>query len=1121
MLLYLLLLVFPFADKMYNACELSNITYQTSSCNDEGKYTVFFDLDHANTGDSFNIISENNILGTFAYSDLPVSVGNMPGNGQNRTFHFQDIDHPNCTASKTIEAPDCGLPGACTLSGLQLYQLDCNDNNQFKVKISFNYEDAGQSFKLYINGAYQGTYDYADLPVTTGWLDGLVNDDYHFLIQDAEHNACSVSGNISGPYCGNAGSCLISEISGQFSDCDDNGNYQITVDFNSEDTGSEFKLFFDNNYVGNYAYSELPVTVPDIPGDGIGHFIKIQDITNPDCYAYYQFMGQDCGNSNSCFISNVTHQASDCNDEGLFDLVLDFDHINTGTSFKLFKNDDLAGVYEYDQLPLTLTGLEGNGNPVVFAIKDTEHPNCFVYYTVLAPQCGQPDECDISNITYEATDCDDEGYYGIYIDFDHVNTGSEFKLFFDNDYLGVYSYDDLPVLIPGIAGNGWGHVVKVQDTGHPDCFEYLQFGGQDCGGGPCILGNLSLIPLECDDDNQFKVKINLSHYHTSAHFEVSVNGETYGPFSYADLPVIVGPFDGNTDGIYEFIITDLEHPDCNVTGFLSGPHCQNNAECDIYDITYQLSDCDSSGNYSVWLDFQHENTGSAFHLYFDNLLVGTYNYDQLPLEIPNIEGNGWGHVIKVIDADHSGCFEYLQFGGKDCNAGGCSMSNLDVLQLECDENGQFNVKIKFQHHNTSSHFTIHGNGNDYGTFSYDDLPVVLGPFDGSVNNIYEFVVKDLQNPDCNIAGFITGPYCNDDDCHLSHMAYNHGACDSSGHYSIYLSCSYVNASDSFRLYFDGNLVGKFAYADMPVEVSGILGDGSHHAYKMIDSGNDNCRVAAEFPGPDCIAGDECNIGNVTALPSNCDNSGQFYVELDFDHVHVSDSFKVYGNGNNYGTFSYGDLPVVLGPFDGNVNNIYEFAVKDQLDGGCHNSTFITPPYCQNGFPNPVTQLTISNFGCIDENRYYADVSINLEGVDNIPVKIFEENKLIGEFMSYSFPRQLTFDNQNLPRLKAASSDDPGNFAIAAYEHPDCILDASEPGTASIRYYPNPVTSVLNIDWPEQSYTYRISNVAGQVVASGKASGKSAISTEAFPHGIYFIQLNNGKVTGTKHFIRLY
>jgi|GEM_PF-1981661 len=1121
MLFYLFLLVFPFADKMHNGCELGNITYQTSPCNDQGNYTIYFDLDHVNTGDSFTIISENNILGTFAYSDLPVSVGNIAGNGQDHTFHFQDIDNPNCTASKTVEgidcngnnacqigdfthqagacndqglfdlvldfnhqntnnsfkvydgnvllgvfeysqlpvtltglagngsphvllikdeqnsdcfnyytivAPDCGLPGDCALSGLQLYQLDCNDNNQFKVKINFNYQNTGQSFKLYINGTYQGTYDYVDLPVTTGWLDGLVNDDYHFLIQDAELNSCSVFGNISGPY---------------------------------------------------------------------------------------------CGNTNSCFISDVTYQSGDCNDQGLFDLVLNFDHTNTGPSFKLFKNDDLVGVYEYDQLPLTLTGLEGDGAPLVFTIKDTEHPNCFIYHTVLAPQCGQPNECDISNITYETTDCDEEGYYDIYIDFDHVNTGTEFKLFFDNDYLGVYPYDDLPVLIPGIVGNGWGHVVKVQDTGNPDCFEYLQFGGQDCDGGPCILGGLSLIPLECDGDNHFNVKINLSHHNTSDHFEVAVNGEAYGPFSYGDLPVIVGPFDGNTDGVYEFIITDSEHPDCNVSGFLNGPYCENNNACDIFDITYQLSDCDSSGNYSVLLDFQHENTGPAFHLYFDNLQVGTFHYDQLPLEIPNIEGNGWGHVIKVIDADHSGCFEYLQFGGKDCNTGGCSMSNLDIIPLECDENGQFNVKIKFLYQNTSSHFTIYGNGHNYGTFSYDDLPVILGPFDGDVNNIYEFIVKDLQNPDCTIGGFIMGPYCNDDDCHLSHMTYNHGACDSSGQYSIYLSCSYVNASDSFRLYFDGSLVGEFAYADMPVEVTGILGDGSHHAYKMIDSGNDNCRVAAEFPGPDCIGGDECNITNVTVLPSNCDNSGQFYVELNFDHIHVSDSFKVYGNGYNYGTFSYGDLPVILGPFDGNVNNIYEFAVKDLLDGDCHNSTFITPPYCQNGFANPVTQLAIFNFVCIDENRYYADVSINLEGIDNIPVKIFEENKLIGEFMSYSFPRQLTFDNENLPWLKAASSDHAGNFAIAVYEHPDCILGTSAPEAASIRCYPNPVTSVLNIDWPEQSYTYRISNVAGQIVASGKGTGKSAVPTEVFPPGIYFVQLNSGKITGTKHFIRLY
>ena len=104
-----------------------------------------------------------------------------------------------------------------------------------------------------------------------------------------------------------------------------------------------------------------------------------------------------------------------------------------------------------------------------------------------------------------------------------------------------------------------------------------------------------------------------------------------------------------------------------------------------------------------------------------------------------------------------------------------------ITKLECNANNQFNVKINFDYVNTSGLFTVQGNGNQYGTFSYDNLPIILGPFNGNSNGEYEFVVKDAENPNCNIDGFITGPYCeNNNECHLYDVAYNLSDCDNNG-----------------------------------------------------------------------------------------------------------------------------------------------------------------------------------------------------------------------------------------------------------------------------------------------------------------------------------------------------
>jgi hypothetical protein len=39
------------------------------------------------------------------------------------------------------------------------------------------------------------------------------------------------------------------------------------------------------------------------------------------------------------------------------------------------------------------------------------------------------------------------------------------------------------------------------------------------------------------------------------------------------------------------------------------------------------------------------------------------------------------------------------------------------------------------------------NGNDYGVFNYDNVPIQLGPFESNATN-YEFVVSDVAHLDC-------------------------------------------------------------------------------------------------------------------------------------------------------------------------------------------------------------------------------------------------------------------------------------------------------------------------------------------------------------------------------------
>jgi hypothetical protein len=73
---------------------------------------------------------------------------------------------------------------------------------------------------------------------------------------------------------------------------------------------------------------------------------------------------------------------------------------------------------------------------------------------------------------------------------------------------------------------------------------------------------------------------------------------------------------------------------------------------------------------------------------------------------------------------------------------------LEYAVSECDSAGNFYFNLNFDFSNTGSDgFNVTGNGNNYGNFSYENLPVQIGPFP-SDDTPYEFHISDVSQPDC-------------------------------------------------------------------------------------------------------------------------------------------------------------------------------------------------------------------------------------------------------------------------------------------------------------------------------------------------------------------------------------
>ncbi|HRG43009.1 MAG TPA: T9SS type A sorting domain-containing protein, partial [Saprospiraceae bacterium] len=465
------------------------------------------------------------------------------------------------------------------------------------------------------------------------------------------------------------------------------------------------------------------------------------------------------------------------------------------------------------------------------------------------------------------------------------------------------------------------------------------------------------------------------------------------------------------------VIKDIKHPNCSQGG-----------DCHLYDMTYEQSDCDSTGHFNMWLNCNHDNTSDFFDLYIDGGLIGQYAYSQLPINLTQLVGDGTFHVYKFIDINNG-----------DCK-----------------------------------------------------------------------VIKEIKHPNCSQGG----------DCHLYNMTYEQSDCDSTDHFYMWLNCNHDNTSDFFNLYIDGGLIGQYAYSDLPINLTQLVGDGTFHVYKFIDIHNGDCKVIKEIKHPNCSQGGECNLSELTLTPSNCNSEGQFYVEIDFDYENSSDSFKIQGNGHNYGYFSYEDLPIVLGPFDGNSSTVYEFLVKDQTNPNCKIASHINPPYCQNGFPEPLISMEIYDFKCIDSTNYTAFINVEIRGDANIPVNLYESNKLIGEYNSSAFPIKVNLSKELLPSVKASDKNQPSNFTARLYQHPDCLLGTSNNISSTVKCFPNPTKSGLNIEWSGHHFQYRIHSINGNFIASGQGEPKTTIITDNIPAGAYIIYIMDGKENIIQKFIKL-
>ena len=577
-------------------------------------------------------------------------------------------------------------------------------------------------------------------------------------------------------------------------------------------------------------------------------------------------------------------------------------------------------------------------------------------------------QCEIGELEATPTPCDSNGFFNLIMDFDYANIGNQgFTIEGNGGMYGTYEYSDLPITIYHLEGDGTTfYEFVVRDVEFPDCHNYTELGVIHCDGGPCLIWNVDVFVQPCEA-GFFYVQLAFWHENVGTEgFRVQGNGHNYGNFEYEDLPIMIGPLEGDGVTEYEFVVIDNEFEYCSDWAAIDPVECPGGGDCNIWDLVVDDHPCEE-GMFNVYLNFEYENVSdSGFALYVNYDLFGTYSYDDLPLQ--NIGPfNGDGSTVYhflVTDLLHEECAEDINFGPIDCGTGGdCNIWDVEADIMPCNDDGYFHVTLNFAYVNIGNEgFNVHGNGVNYGDFSYDDLPVIIGPLLGDGTTVYEFAVIDNQFEECSDWTAIDPVDCGGSggDCHIWDLVIDDHPCES-GMFNVYINFFYENVSDTgFALYVNYDLYGYYNYNDLPLgNIGPFNGDGSTvYHFLVTDIMHEECAEDANIGPINCNGGGDCEIGaiGVTILP--CNDDDEFNVLLDFDYANTSDEFTVVGNGAFYGTFLYANLPVEIGPLLGDGTTIYEFGVHDVVHDNCGNANHIDPVHCdgETAFLNFTTQV---------------------------------------------------------------------------------------------------------------------------------------------------------------------
>jgi len=844
-------------------CVIGNIDISAlDDCEADGTFSILLESEFAfdELGSFFFTVNGGEST-VYSYGQLPLTIDGFIGNGETAFLvELEELEN-DCNNPQVLNPVLCPAY-ECSFTSFTLSASPCtSEDGSFVLIAAAEVANPGSGgFNLSLNGSDIGDFQYSDLPLNLGTFLGDGQTDFSATITDIENIDCQAQTFLDAVTCAGA-VCSISNFSVLLSEeCDDNGFYEVTINFLPDGASDEFEVYVNDGFLGQFPYDVLPLILPQgIAGnDTDPTTIEIVDSADSNCSETEEVFAPVC-QTPQCVLSNLEVTVLGCQSDDTFDIEVFFEAENgSPAGFKIFLNGTpYDQPFNYDDLiggPVTINVDGSTGIQYGLSVSDTDDPLCSITWPTLIEQdCSQ--ECFLPpTLTVTPGNCNADNEIQLSLSFDDnviiPAANDSFDLFIGALFDDTYSYEDLEagLILGSFLGDGISiYQFEIFDTQIENCSSVGSIAIADCSqNAPCEMGNENF-STTCNG-NEFNIEITVDISNQSEEgVQVEVDGVSQGLFDAA-MPMFLGPF--SADGVteYEINIFDVEFPDCSIPPFNVGPIDCSLVGCDFSD-PLVTANCQPNGLFTAEIEFTIQNAPS------DSVVItaGTNNpitfayADPQPYIIEFLPGDGadWGFTI--ADSEDPDCNDFFDLGPVDCQI--CSIVPL-AIQPICESDGSLTVLLDFEYENVGdSGFSIQiGNQpfaspatdttGDPSVFSYeDDLPIEITGLSGSADASYSFTITDNEFlTDCTaFTEFTLKEECPTlPDCFVDITEIVVSECIND---SVYLTIDYVYASvlaaDSFTVTENDIFIDNFLYGDSLV-LGPYLGDGSTYDIALID-----------------------------------------------------------------------------------------------------------------------------------------------------------------------------------------------------------------------------------------------------------------------------------------------